>query len=72
MIVLSLIVLVLTGLLVGAIVIILKLYNIKQQLLYIMYYSGSDQKMKAVEPETDVNMAYGTPREIMALRNAAL
>ena len=48
------------------------LYNIKQQLLYIMYYSGSDQKMKEVEPETDVNMAYGTPREIMALRNAAL
>ena len=48
------------------------IYNIKQQLLYIMYYSGSDQKMKAVEPETDVNMAYGTPREIMALRNAAL
>ena len=24
------------------------------------------------EPETDVNMAYGTPREIMAHRNAAL
>ena len=24
------------------------------------------------EPGTDVNMAYGTPREIMAHRNAAL
>ena len=51
------------------------IYNIKQQLLYIMYYSGCDQKMREeeeVEPETDVNMAYGTPREIMALRNAAL
>ena len=34
--------------------------------------SGCDQKMREEEPETDVNMAYGTPREIMAHRNAAL
>ena len=50
------------------------IYNIKQQLLYIMYHSGCDQKMREEEeePETDVNMAYDTPREIMAHRNAAL
>ena len=77
-IVLSLIVLVLTGLLVGALVIILKRSKLTsfvcQHQITCAYHSGCDQKMREEEeePETDVNMAYGTPREIMAHRNAAL
>ena len=76
MIILSLIVLVLTGLLVGALVIILKRSKLTSFCLSIIcaYHSGCEQKMREEEeePETDVNMAYGTPREIMAHRNAAL
>ena len=76
MIILSLIVLVITGLLAGALVIILKRSKLTSLCLSIIilcaYHSGCDQKMREEEPETDVNMAYGTPREIMAHRNAAL
>ena len=70
----SLIVLVITGLLAGALVIILKRSKLTSLCLSIIcaYHSGCDQKMREEEPETDVNMAYGTPREIMAHRNAAL
>ncbi|CAI8010690.1 hypothetical protein GBAR_LOCUS7012 [Geodia barretti] len=58
-IILSLIVLVQTGLLVGALVKIVLLTK-----------KGSEQKTREERLEMDVNVAYGTPKEIMALRTS--
>ena len=76
-IILSLIVLVQTGLLVGALVKIVLLtkkggtFANCPTISELCHNSntGSEQKTREERLEMDVNVAYGTPKEIMALRN---